>query len=469
MRVIASLLLVAVCAAAMVAGQAGWTNVPFQNCGNSGDQAQVQQLLANPYPIVPGSPASLRVIGKLGETVTAGQYAVKVILFGVPIYNTGGNLCTLDPNFPCPFPVGNLNLTDTLSIPSIAPAGTYTVQVSATDQSSKELFCISLNATISVHPKLGLDEAPAQTQDMIDYINSIKTTWVAGFNTRFNNNTLGHVRGLCGTFWERRFPQKHDTTYIRLDIPDSFDARQQWPQCASLRDVRDQGACGSCWAVSAAETFTDRVCIASNGTKTPYLSSEDPTSCCQDSYGCQGGFPSAAWQYFVDTGCVTGGPWNSNQGCYPYQIAACDHHVKGNLPPCGDIGNTPQCAGSCTNSQYGLSWSADKHYALSGYSVPSDVASIQKEIMLYGPVQAAFSVYADFVTYKSGVYQHVTGDFLGGHAVKILGWGVEDDTPYWLVANSWNSDWGSQGYFKILRGQDECGIEDQIVAGHVSP
>jgi len=34
-----------------------------------------------------------------------------------------------------------------------------------------------------------------------------------------------------------------------------------------------------------------------------------------------------------------------------------------------------------------------------------------------------------------------------------------------LVANSWNSDWGNGGFFKILRGSDECGIEGQINAG----
>ena len=41
-----------------------------------------------------------------------------------------------------------------------------------------------------------------------------------------------------------------------------------------------------------------------------------------------------------------------------------------------------------------------------------------------------------------GVYQHVSGKPLGGHAIRILGWGVEEGTPYWLVANSWNYDWG---------------------------
>lgn len=58
--------------------------------------------------------------------------------------------------------------------------------------------------------------------------------------------------------------------------------------------------------------------------------------------------------------------------------------------------------------------------------------------MTNGPVEGAFSVYADFLSYKTGVYQHTTGDFLGGHAIKILGWGTENGTPYWLVANSWN-------------------------------
>ena len=44
----------------------------------------------------------------------------------------------------------------------------------------------------------------------------------------------------------------------------------------------------------------------------------------------------------------------------------------------------------------------------------------------------------------TGVYQHVSGAPLGGHAVRLLGWGVEEGTPYWLVANSWNYDWGDK-------------------------
>jgi len=47
----------------------------------------------------------------------------------------------------------------------------------------------------------------------------------------------------------------------------------------------------------------------------------------------------------------------------------------------------------------------------------------------------------------------------------MLGWGVDSGTPYWIVANSWNPDWGNQGYFCIRRGHDECGIESEVVAG----
>jgi cathepsin B len=99
------------------------------------------------------------------------------------------------------------------------------------------------------------------------------------------------------------------------------------------------------------------------------------------------------------------------------------------------------------------------------YGVSSDQNQIMQEIMTNGPVEAAFDVYEDFASYTSGVYHHVSGGLLGGHAISIIGWGVQGSTPYWIVRNSWNRTWGENGYFRIVRGQDECGIEDGVVAG----
>nr|BAN20674.1 cathepsin B [Riptortus pedestris] len=85
--------------------------------------------------------------------------------------------------------------------------------------------------------------------------------------------------------------------------------------------------------------------------------------------------------------------------------------------------------------------------------------------MDYGPVVADFMVYEDFYSYKEGVYQHKMGEEVSGHAVRIIGWGTENDTPYWLVANSWDTYWGDKGFFKIRRGYNECGFEDNVTAG----
>ncbi|MCI14859.1 cathepsin B, partial [Trifolium medium] len=60
-----------------------------------------------------------------------------------------------------------------------------------------------------------------------------------------------------------------------------------------------------------------------------------------------------------------------------------------------------------------------------------------------------------------GVYKHITGYALGGHAVKLIGWGTSDEgEDYWLLANQWNTNWGD-----IKRGTNECGIEEDVTAG----
>lgn len=46
---------------------------------------------------------------------------------------------------------------------------------------------------------------------------------------------------------------------------------------------------------------------------------------------------------------------------------------------------------------------------------------------------------------STGVYKRHSLIPLGGHAVRIVGWGVDNKVPYWLVANSWNTDWGDNG------------------------
>lgn len=54
-----------------------------------------------------------------------------------------------------------------------------------------------------------------------------------------------------------------------------------------------------------------------------------------------------------------------------------------------------------------------------------------------GPVNTGFMVYRDFMSYKSGVYRKHSDELLGGHAVKIVGWGKDESGEHWIVQNSW--------------------------------
>ena len=69
-----------------------------------------------------------------------------------------------------------------------------------------------------------------------------------------------------------------------------------------------------------------------------------------------------------------------------------------------------------------------------------------------GPINSVYNVYEDFFNYRSGIYRYVSGKLLGGHSVRVIGWGYENGTDYWLVANSWGTAWGMKGFFKIKIG-----------------
>ncbi|KAM8832453.1 cathepsin Bb [Spinachia spinachia] len=324
---------------------------------------------------------------------------------------------------------------------------------------SPALLCVLVGFSVA----RARPHVPDASPRMVELVNGAGTTWTAGLN--FHHADTGSAQGLCGTILNGpKLPQVvHSTAGIKL--PDSFDARQQWPNCPTIGQIRDQGSCGSCWALGAVEAMSDRLCIHSGGEISLEISAEDLLSCCDEcGMGCLGGYPSAAWEFWAKRGLVTGGLYGSGVGCRPYSIASCEHHVNGTRPPCQGEEETPKCQEQCVDG-YSPSYQKDKHFGRRSYSVPSQEEQIMTELLKYGPVEAAFSVYADFLLYKTGVYQHVTGEMLGGHAVKILGWGQEKGTPYWLAANSWNSDWGDKGFFKIKRGNDECGIESEVVTG----
>jgi len=347
------------------------------------------------------------------------------------------------------------------------------------------LITAAVTGTLATSSHSILDEsAPAMRLSMIEEINNMKTTWRAEMPKRFMNATIADVRRQLGTILpheEGYMAPSHEKVDFSVEdsaVPESFDVRTNWPSCSVITSrVRDQSNCGSCWAFGSTEAFNDRYCIAT-GDAALIFSAEETNSCCSGascgfSAGCNGGQPSGAWKYFTTKGVPTGGDFadiGTGTTCKPYSMQSCAHHVT---PPegmvaCEDIPaySTPKCTASCTESHYATIYSKDKHLAKSEYSVKG-TSNMQKELMELGTLSVAMTVYEDFEAYTGGVYQHVTGRQLGGHAIKMVGWGVENGTPYWTCVNSWNDSWGEKGSFRILRGSNECGIEGSVVAGAV--
>ena len=317
------------------------------------------------------------------------------------------------------------------------------------------------------------EEMPLNLTAHIETVNANKNSnWVSGVNAKFEGASLKEVKALMGTIvdpdWTIRMAPRGHSMLVADDVPESFDARSAWPECESvINHVRDQSNCGSCWAHGTTEALNDRICISTGGNNTTLLSVSDTTACCGfrqcNSMGCNGGQVGTPWKWFMNTGVVTGGDFGTTDTCYNYTMEQCAHHVESTtLKSCDDVAQVaPKCNKSCVDDDTRI-YGDDKHFSTSSYGLRG-VDDIKADIMKYGTVTSAFTVYEDFLTYKSGVYSHQTGSQLGGHAIKTIGWGSENGEDYWLCVNSWNNTWGDMGTFKILMGN--CGINDQMHAG----
>jgi cathepsin B len=232
-----------------------------------------------------------------------------------------------------------------------------------------------------------------------------------------------------------------DDHTLENTLPRNFDSRKIWPDC--LGEVRDQVSCGSCWAFSASDVLSDRFCIASSSKNKTILSPQDMISCDKSNNGCEGGELDKAWKYLENYGIV-------DEQCFPYQS--------------GDGTTIPNCRNdTCIDSNYTFKKYKAKMNSSKAYQCPT---MIKMEIFARGPIQAGFFVYEDFMHYESGIYEYTHGRKIGGHAVKIIGWGEENESPYWIVQNSWGNKWGEDGFFRIKMG--ECMIDRNGYAGNAN-
>ena len=277
-----------------------------------------------------------------------------------------------------------------------------------------------------------------------------------------NNKTLTDVEGFV--FDSSKFPRNYrPKTFRKLDLPTFYDLRMEWPECDSIWMIWDQGRCGSCWAFGTVMAMSDRLCIQSYGEIKAILSTQNVLTCCENcGFGCWGGYPDMAYEYWNKEGIVTGGSYQSNDGCQPYTFGPCtpDHN------PCHEEENRPEvdppCQRFCTDV-HPISYENDKYFGTEWFDIESE-SEIMYEIYAFGTVSAMIEVFEDFENYEGGIYERKSDVKKFWHVVRLIGWGEENGTKYWIGANSWNDFWGENGFFRIRRGSNEAGIEGRVMA-----
>lgn len=88
-------------------------------------------------------------------------------------------------------------------------------------------------------------------------------------------------------------------------------------------------------------------------------------------------------------------------------------------------------------------------------------SDILHAVATVGTVSTAFNAgNPQYVHYSSGIIDMPDCGDRPTHAVLIVGYGTENGTDYWTIKNSWGSNWGENGYFRIKRGVNMCGLAD---------
>jgi len=208
-------------------------------------------------------------------------------------------------------------------------------------------------------------------------------------------------------------------------LPDSKD----WRKSGAVTAIKNQGQCGSCWSFST--TGSSEGCHQLATGKLVSLSEQNLMDCstAQGNSGCEGGLMTQAMQYIISNGGI------DTEQSYPYTAedgTTCNYNAA----------NSGATLKSFTNVKSGSESDLQQKANLGPTSVAIDASQ------------------SSFQFYSTGVYSdpNCSSSALD-HGVLVVGWGKESDGEYWIVKNSWGTDWGMSGYILMARNDNNmCGI-----------
>lgn len=269
---------------------------------------------------------------------------------------------------------------------------------------------------------------------------------------------------------------------VGLVPPTSFDGRIVW--CDYLSPIMAQNNCGACYAFATISSLMDLFRMYTRNKIRPTLSVLEAVSCSiPDLTSYDVSRIKREPQYLMQlakhgkyTGCKKGTLYDIarllfrrgavEQSCVPDSFIEEYYNANGELPDCRRLSGSGNNPTQCSPLHDGV---AKRFWTIADFYMVADAADkdrllreIKRDLCSRGPTVAGFVLFPDFIDEYDGttVYIPKPGQTpLGGHAVKLVGWGP----GYWIAANSWGVEWGDKGYFRIAMGHPDLRLEQNHI------
>ncbi len=279
---------------------------------------------------------------------------------------------------------------------------------------------------------------------------------------------------------------------VKVSQMQNFDPRQMWQ--GLLSPILNQGGCGACYAFASCSALADRFALATMGQVKVVLNPFDAASCMLVEEASENGQlltldkmksiyeDSAMLKDFMETqkttGCSGDTLFNIARNLYIYGAATTDCIPLDKFP---NVNDDPAKLSSCyANHGDKLMNCADgakdkfktmyraRHIHAIDFSQGMEKVILQAKIELFkfGSLASGFMVFPSFQQGYDGmsVYKPKAGEqSIGGHAIRVIGWGNQDGEDYWLCANSWGENWGDKGYFKLKMRDPQLELEQNFM------
>jgi C1A family cysteine protease len=257
-------------------------------------------------------------------------------------------------------------------------------------------------------------------------------SWTMGVN-EFADETRDEFKVRLGyRHVENGYIRSKNTLQTLNQVHVAANTSLDWRTKGVVNPIKNQGQCGSCWAFSATASVESVHAIKTG--KLVSLSEQQLVDC-SDSFGnqgCNGGLMDQAFEYLIKNG------GQCTEASYPYQ------GVDGTCQTCTPVAE------------------------IKGYTdvTAGNEAAIMPALNI-NPISIAIEADQNgFQFYSGGVFSGVCGTNLD-HGVNLVGYGTDAGKNYWILRNSWGTSWGEEGYMCIIRGKDECGL-DQVPSYPIS-